>query len=505
MREYRGMSIPERCDLLVIGGGINGAGIARDAAGRGLSVILVEQYDLAAATSMASSKLIHGGLRYLEHGQLRLVREALAEREILLRTAPHLVRPLPFALPIDGALRPAWQIGAGLWLYDHVAGRSALPRSARVELHADSGLRAEFRRAFLYSDAWGDDARLVAVNARSAADLGASVLTHTRCTKLTPEGAGWIARLHRQDAEPMKISARAVVNATGPWVSRFLADSGVAEPHARARLVKGSHVVLKRSLPGARAYLLQHTDRRVVFAVPFEDEFTLVGTTDVPVSDEPGLVAISTDEIEYLRAAFERYFAESFGDAEIAWTFAGIRALYDDGSTNPSRLSRDYVLDMHHTTGGAPLLSVYGGKLTTYRRLAERAMARLTASLPGMGPAWTAQSRLPGGDIPDGDLGRFIDSMCIRYPALPVTWIRGLAHRHGSIADAILGSARTPADLGPHFGGGLTAREVDYLIDSEWAMSADDILWRRTKAGLHVTGAARADLAAYLTAKFARN
>jgi glycerol-3-phosphate dehydrogenase len=495
------MSIPDHYDLLVVGGGINGAGVARDAAGRGLSVLLIEQYDLAAATSMASSKLIHGGLRYLEQGRIRLVREALAEREVLLRMAPHLVRPLAFALPIDGAQRPAWQIRTGLWLYDHVAGRSSLPRSGRAQLNADSGLHARFRSAFTYSDAWGDDARLVVANARGAADLGALVRTHTRCTNLQPGGSGWIVQLQSNDGGSSVVHGRAVVNATGPWVSRFLGECGVAEPRGHARLVKGGHIVLKRRLPGERAYLLQHPDGRVVFVIPYEDEFTLVGTTDVPVSDGPGLAEISTEEIEYLRDVFERYFAVPFRDDEIAWTFAGIRALHDDGSSDPTRVSRDYVLDVHHAQNGAPLLSVYGGKLTTYRPLAEHVMARLRGRLPEMGPAWTSRVPVPGGDIADGDLDGLIDDLCKRYPELPTTWIRALARRHGSLAASILGSVRTPADLGQHFGGGLTAREVDYLVDKEWAVSADDILWRRTKAGLHVAATARADLEAYLTAR----
>jgi len=495
------MSNPDHYDLLVVGGGINGAGVARDAAGRGLSVLLVEQHDLAAATSMASSKLIHGGLRYLEQGRIRLVREALAEREILLRMAPQLVRPLDFALPIDGAQRPAWQIRAGLWLYDHVAGRSSLPRSGRAQLNADSGLHARFRSAFTYSDARGDDARLVVANALGAAELGASVRTHTRCTNLQSGGSGWIAQLQSKDGTSSVVHARAVVNATGPWVSRFLGECGVAEPRGHARLVKGSHVVLKRRLPDERAYLLQHTDRRVVFVIPYEEEFTLVGTTDVPVSDGPGFIDISTEEIEYLRGVFERYFVVPFRDDEIVWSFAGIRALHDDGSSDPTRVSRDYVLDVHHAQNGAPLLSVYGGKLTTYRPLAEHVMAHLRGRLPEMGPAWTSRVPVPGGDIADGDLNSLIDGLCKRYPELPTTWIRALVRRHGSLTEGLLGSVRTPADLGQHFGGGLTAREVDYLVDKEWAVSADDILWRRTKAGLHVTATARADLEAYLTAK----
>jgi glycerol-3-phosphate dehydrogenase len=497
------MTIPERCDLLVVGGGIHGAGIARDAAGRGLEVVLVEQYDLAAATSMSSSKLIHGGLRYLEQGRLRLVREALAEREVLLRIAPHLVRPLSFLMPIGPGSRPAWQLRAGLWLYDRVAGRSSLPRSWSVDLaghEAGAGLRREYRRGFGYSDAWGDDARLTILNARSAADLGAVVLCRTRCVELEPSGQGWVAHLQREDGNVTTRAARAVVNATGPWVSDFLRDAAGIQPRSRVRLVKGSHLVLRRPPGGGHAFILQNDDGRVVFVIPFEQDLTLVGTTDVPLSGAPGLVGISTEEIDYLKRAVARYFVAPVQDDEVAWSFAGIRALHDDGRDSESRLSRDYVLELDRARNGAPILSVYGGKLTTYRRLAERALERLARVLPGCGAAWTVNVPLPGGDM-TGGFDRFASDLVQRYSGLPPDWLRGLARRHGSLAVRILGTAQQPSDLGEHFGAGLTAAEVDYMVEREWATTAEGVLSRRTKAGVRMTDSERAEVERYLNAR----
>jgi glycerol-3-phosphate dehydrogenase len=497
------MSIPERCDLLVVGGGIHGAGIARDAAGRGLGVVLVEQYDLAAATSMSSSKLIHGGLRYLEQGRLRLVREALAEREILLRIAPHLVRPLSFLMPMGPGSRPAWQLRAGLWLYDRVAGRSSLARSWSVDLagqEAGAGLRPEYRRGLGYSDAWGDDARLTVANARSAADLGAVVLCRTRCVKLEPAGKGWVARLQHEDGDAANVAARAVVNATGPWVGAFLSDAAGVESRSRVRLVKGSHLVLRRRAAGGHAYILQNDDGRVVFVIPFEEDFTLVGTTDVPLPGAPGLVDISSEEVDYLKRAVARYFAAPVRDEEVAWSFAGVRALHDDGRDSDSRLSRDYVLELDRASNGAPILSVYGGKLTTYRRLAERVLERLARELHGVGPAWTANVPLPGGDM-TGSFERFAADLAHRYSGLPPDWLRGLARRHGSLAVRILGTAERPSDLGEHFGAGLTAAEIDYLVRREWATTAEDVLFRRTKAGVRMNDRERAAVDRYLKAR----
>ena len=494
------MTLSDVYDLLVVGGGIHGAAVARDAAGRGLRVVLVEQYDVAAATSMASSKLIHGGLRYLEQGHLRLVREALHERDILLRVAPHLVRPLPFVLPLGPGSRPAWQLRLGLWLYDFFAGQSSLSRSHAVDLtESELGLvlRPEYRRGFVYTDAWGDDARLVVVNARDAADRGAVVLTRTRCERLEANGSGWLAYLRGPDISQLTVSARAVVNATGPWVVEFLRHGAGIESRAGVRLVKGSHLVLRRKLPSGHAFLMQNDDKRVVFAIPIEREFILLGTTDVPMKHEPGLVSVSASEVDYLRRAAARYFVEPIRDEEIVWSFAGIRALYDDGSKNPSQVNRDYVLEVDRAANGASILSVFGGKLTTYRKLAERVVDRLARELGGARPAWTADAALPGGAIPGGDLNRFTQELMQRHPALPAECVSAIAGRHGSSASEILRSG----DMGQYFGGGLTAIEIDYLLEREWAMCAEDVLYRRTKAGIHLDDNQRADVDQYIRMK----
>jgi glycerol-3-phosphate dehydrogenase len=479
-------------DLLVVGGGIHGAGIARDAAGRGLRVALVEQGDLAGATSSASSKLAHGGLRYLEQFDLRLVREALQERETLMRIAPHLVQPLPFFLPSSGQARPAWQVRAGLLLYDWLAGRSTLPRSHRLELAGPEGeiLQPQCRRGLGYWDGWADDARLVVANAMDAAQRGTVVLTRTRCARVAPFEDGWLAELVARDGLSRALRARAVVNATGPWVERFLREHTPIRSAGRARLVKGSHIAIARRLPGARALLLQNDDGRVVFVIPFEHAFALIGTTDVPVSD-PGEATVSAVEVEYLCRAANRYLAQPVKPADGVWSMSGIRALYDDGSHDPSKVSRDYVLQLDRAHNGAPVLSVFGGKLTTYRRLSEEVVARLAPAFASLGPAWTAQAALPGGDLGGLSLARWCEHLERRYPGLPADWVSAIARRHGACAEAVLGDARRPEDLGTHFGASLTARELDYLVGHEWAMDADDVLWRRTKTGLHMTAAQR--------------
>ena len=482
----------QQVDLLVVGGGIHGAGIARDAAGRGLRVALVEQGDLAGATSSASSKLAHGGLRYLEQFDLRLVREALQERETLMRIAPHLVQPLPFFLPSSGQARPAWQVRAGLLFYDLLAGRSSLPRSHRLGLAGPEGeiLQPHCRRGLGYWDGWADDARLVVANAMDAARRDTAVLTRTRCTRVAPFENGWRAELLARDGSPRELHARAVVNATGPWVDRFLRSHTPIRSVGRARLVKGSHIAIARRLPGARALLLQNDDGRVVFVIPFEHAFALIGTTDVPVSD-PGEATVSAVEVEYLCRAANRYLAQPVKPADAVWSMSGIRALYDDGSHDPSKVSRDYVLQLDRAHNGAPLLSVFGGKLTTYRRLSEEVVARLAPAFASLGPAWTAQAALPGGDLGGLSLARWCEHLERRYPGLPADWVSAIARRHGACAEAVLGDARRPEDLGTHFGASLTARELDYLVGHEWAMDADDVLWRRTKTGLHMTAAQR--------------
>jgi len=498
------MRVAHEIDLLVVGGGIHGAGIARDAAGRGLRVVLAERGDLAGATSAASSKLAHGGLRYLEHGDFRLVREALHEREVLMRIAPHLVRPLPFFLPAAGQVRPGWQIRAGLFLYDLLAGRSTLPRSRTLDLSRspEGGLlKPEYRRGFCYFDGWLDDARLVVANALDAFRRGALVLTRTRCQQLVPVGQGWQARLVGTDGAEHEVSARAVVNATGPWVEAFLRECTPIRSQSRARLIKGSHLVVRLRLPGGRALLLQNEDRRVVFVIPFDDGLALIGTTDVPLQDAQGPVETSDAEIEYLCRAATRYLAEPVRPEQIVRTFAGVRALYDDGSANPSEITRDYFLQVDAADNGAPILSVFGGKLTTYRRLAEASLDKLAMILPSRKPRWTASQSLPGGDFAGERFERWSEALVARYPDIPSEWIRALTHRHGALATAVLDDARVQADLGTHFGGGLTQAEIDYLVRNEWAREPEDVLWRRTKAGLGMDDVQRQAVAQYLSAR----
>ena len=477
----------QRCDLLVIGGGINGAGIARDAAGRGLSVVLVERDDLASATSSASSKLIHGGLRYLEQYEFRLVAEALAEREVLLRVAGHLVLPLRFVMPHVPQLRPRWMIRTGLFLYDHLARRSLLPGSRGVRLDAGpfaSGLKPELRRGFLYSDCRVDDARLVIANALDGQRRGARILTRTECVSARREGAAWRVKLSSGE----ELVARAIVNAAGPWVKSVLnARLGQASADA-VRLVKGSHIVLPRLYEGEHAFILQNDDRRVVFMIPYEERFTLVGTTDVP--EEDAARGSATDaEADYLCRAVNRYLARPASPRDIVWRYWGVRPLYDDGTADPSAVTRDYTLRVDDVDGTAPVLSVFGGKITTYRSLAEHALSKLAPYFPAAGRSWTAQSALPGSDFADRASAE--RELLERYPATPPAILRGLFKRHGTLAGEVIGDGM----LGEDFGAGLTEREVRYLMEREWATSAEDVLWRRTKAGLHLDARQRARVA----------
>ena len=484
-------------DLVVIGGGINGCGIAADASGRGLSVLLAEQADLASGTSSASSKLIHGGLRYLEHYEFRLVREALAEREVLLAKAPHIIWPLRFVLPHVPGLRPRWMIRAGLFLYDHLARRRAIPGSAAIDLRRDSGgqpLQDQLTQGFAYWDCWVDDARLVVLNARMAADRGAEILTRTRVTSAEADGQFWRVRIEA-GYQVREVRARALVNAAGPWAERagaLVKASGIARPHLR--LVKGSHIVVPRIAGANDAYLLQSADGRVVFTLPYEDSFTLIGTTDVAFSGDPATAGITPDEEKYLLGLAGRFFKVPLNACDIVWHYAGVRPLYDDAAANPSAVTRDYHLELAAGRGLPPLLTVLGGKVTTYRRLAEEALDRLAPHLAPhlakVGPAWTAKAPLPGGDIPGGDFAAYLADLQRRKPGFDPEYLRRLARRHGTIADAILADARSEADLGQHFGAGLTEREVVHMRDREWAKSPQDVLWRRSKAGLHLTPAA---------------
>ena len=489
----------ELFDLAIIGGGINGAGIARDAAGRGLKVVLCEQNDLASATSSASSKLIHGGLRYLEHYEFRLVAEALAERETLLAIAPHLVTPLTFVLPWIPGMRPRWLLRIGLWLYDHLARRTVLRPSHPLALAASpmgAGLKPELERGFAYSDCWVDDARLVVLNCIDAARRGAVISTRTRVLTAERDGGHWRVAVSTP-AGRSEMRARALVNAAGPWVRNVLAAVSGTEPTHRIRLVKGSHIVTPRLYDGNHAFILQNADGRVILVIPYRGRYSLIGTTDIPHSGRPEEAIISAEEIGYLCTAINRYFRRPIGSADVLWSFSGVRPLYDDGSANPSEVTRDYKLVVD--ADGAPLLSIYGGKITTYRRLAEQALHRLAPYFPAMGPQWTAQIALPGGECrggPSAAAGLLAEA----YPQMPRSLLEALAARHGTAARTVLGEARTPADLGAHFGESLYAREVDYLIDNEWAHTADDILWRRTKAGLALDDNAQQALARYMAA-----
>jgi glycerol-3-phosphate dehydrogenase len=480
----------EPVDLLIVGGGINGAGIARDAAGRGLRVVLCEQGDLANYTSSASSKLIHGGLRYLEQNEFRLVREGLIEREVLLRAAPHIIRPLRFILPHSPEQRPLWMIRLGLYLYDHLGGRKTLPRAIRVDLRRDPvgrPLKDRFRTAFAYPDCWVEDARLVVLSALDAHDRGAQILTRTRCTGARRANGLWYADLMSTFGGPVRlVRARALVNAAGPWVARFLTEQTDAARPGRVRLVKGSHLIVPRLFDHDHAYTLQHRDGRVVFVMPYEERFSLIGTTDVAYQGDPGEARITHAEIVYLCQAVSRYFREALTPDRVLWTFAGVRPLCDDAKAKLSAVTRDYAFDLNQIAGEAPLLSILGGKITTHRKLAEHALEKLEPVLGFGGRPWTATAPLPGGDLPNGDLELFVRELRIVAPWLPPDLARRYARAYGSRVEKLLMGARRLDDLGEHLGGGLYEVEVEYLHRYEWAMTAEDILWRRSKLGLHV-------------------
>lgn len=487
-------------DLLIVGGGINGAGIARDAAGRGLSVLLVEQDDLASHTSSASTKLIHGGLRYLEYGEFRLVREALIERERLLNMAPHIIWPLEFVLPQNQSPRPAWMVRLGLFMYDHLGGREKLPGTRTVNLAtsaAGAGLSPREGKAFIYSDCWVEDSRLVVLNAMDAAARGAVIETRTRLIDARREGDGWVATI--ADAQGSRaVRARVIVNAAGPWVADVLGRVPDARTDRGVKLVKGSHIVVPRLYPGAHAFMLQNPDRRIVFAIPYENDFTLVGTTDEVWNEKPGKAQISAGETDYLLETIGRYFAPPVDKADIRWSYAGIRPLYDDKSTNASAVTRDYVLDLDAGEGRAPMLSIFGGKITTYRKLAEHAMKELARFFPDASGAWTAGAVLPGGDMADADFDLYLSRLMTSRPALPPKLLRRLARAYGTRTDDVLGAAQNVRDLGTAFGGDLYQAEVDYLVAREWARTSEDVLFRRSKLGLHVPAGTAEALDAYL-------
>ena len=490
-------------DVLVVGGGINGAGIARDAAGRGWSVCLCEQDDLASHTSSASTKLIHGGLRYLQYGEFGLVRKALRERSVLQRLAPHLVVPTRFVLPHAAHLRPGWMLHAGLWLYDHLGhAGSAFPRSRRLDLHSDprgAALQPGFRSGFSYSDARVDDARLVVLNALDARERGAQIHVRTRCEQLIRHRDHWWAVLRHADGRVQRLRTRAVVNATGPWAGNLLERAGMDAPIG-LRLVQGSHIVVPRLYAHDSAYLLQQPDQRIVFVLPFEQDFTLIGTTDVDYDGDPAQVQAAGSEVAYLCAAANRWLRTPVQPADVVWQYSGVRPLLADHHHDAAKVTRDYRLQLDASQ--APLLSVLGGKLTTYRTLAEEAVDQLGAALGRGEPAWTADGApLPGGDI--GAAPVVLARLQEQYPGVPPSLLATLARRYGSRASAVLGDAASTVQLGTGFGADLYAREVDYLIAHEWVRTLDDLLWRRTKLGLRLDAAQRDVLAQYVAQRVA--
>lgn len=494
------MDIPQHCDVFVVGGGINGVGIARDLAGRGYKVVLAEKDDLAQHTSSSSTKLIHGGLRYLEFHEFGLVRKALIEREVLLKSAPHIMRPLRFVMPHNPSMRPAWLIRLGLLLYDHLARREILPGSHGIDLRrhdAGAPLKPEYTQGFVYSDGWVDDARLVVLNAVDARDRGAAILTRARCVEAKRSAANWSITVQHGNGSCTMLRARALVNAAGPWAESFLRSAALpAQGEALAtrslRLIKGSHIVVPRIFDHSYAYIFQNADKRIIFAIPYEDDFTLIGTTDVEITGIPEAAAIDRDEMLYLCEQASRYFRRPLQPEHVLWSYTGIRPLLDDRTGDASAVTRDYQLESNAVA--APLLTVWGGKITTYRKLAEEAGDSLVALLGERRPPWSKGALLPGGDLtdwigpaerPDRDFMRFLEKLMQRYPWLAPRHLRRMARAYGSRIESVLGSASSRGEQGLEIAPGLFQAELEYLCCHEWAQTADDILWRRTKLGLH--------------------
>lgn len=490
-------------DLAIIGGGINGVGIARDATGRGLKVVLAEQGDLASGTSSASTKLIHGGLRYLEHYEFRLVREALIEREVLLQAAPHIIRPLRFVLPHHKGLRPWPVLRLGLFLYDHLGGRKILPATRSVDLTRDATgqpLKADFTRAFEYSDCWVEDARLVVLNARDAADRGADIRPRTRCVSARRDGGHWACVLEDAQGGKSEVKAKLLINTGGPWVSQVLGSVIGQNNPDKIRMVKGSHIVVDKLYDHDRCYIFQNTDGRICFAIPYEGNFTLIGTTDEDHKGDPGKPQISTSERDYLLASVSEYLKRPVTVDMVRWSYAGIRPLYDDGASKAQEATREYVLKLEAPSGEPPLLSVFGGKITTFRKLAEAVMEKIRPFFPGLEPAWTAGAALPGGDFPYAEVESRIADFGRRYAFLSPGNARRIFRAYGTKAERIFEGVRSSEDLGQSFGL-ISAREVDYLVKEEWARTAEDILWRRSKLGLHLSPDEQTTLTSYLGEK----
>ncbi|MEI9414744.1 glycerol-3-phosphate dehydrogenase [Mesorhizobium sp. Cs1321R2N1] len=477
-------------DIFVIGGGINGCGIARDAVGRGFSVFLAEMNDLASGTSSGSTKLIHGGLRYLEFYEFRLVREALMEREVLWKNAPHIIWPMRFVLPYAKGLRPAWLIRLGLFLYDHIGGRKLLPATRTLDMTSDPAgkpLKPLFKKAFEYSDGWVNDARLVALNARDAADRGATIRTRTKVIGARREGGIWTIKIENlQTGETEEVKARLLVNAAGPWVDHVLSGVVGQNDVHNVRLVQGSHIVIAKKFDDPRAYFFQNKDGRIIFAIPYEDEFTLIGTTDQDYPGDPHDVKISDTETDYLCAAASEYFAVPVKRSDIVWTYSAVRPLYDDGASKAQEATRDYVLKTDGGEGAAPLVNAFGGKITTYRRLSESMLEKIEGFLGKRGKPWTSDAPLPGGDFPATGFDAQVAKLKSAYPFLDARLARRLTRLYGTRAQVLLGLAKSNADLGRNFGADLYEAEIRYLVENEWAITAEDVLWRRTKRGLHL-------------------
>jgi glycerol-3-phosphate dehydrogenase len=490
-------TVSELYDIAVIGGGINGVGIAADAAGRGLSVFLCERDDLASHTSSASSKLIHGGLRYLEHYEFRLVREALAEREVLLAKAPHIVKPMRFVLPHRPHLRPAWMIRAGLFLYDNLGKREKLPASRGLRFGEESPLKPAIKRGFEYSDCWVDDARLVVLNAMAAREKGAHIHTRTRCLSAKRAGGIWHVELQHRDGSRFSLRAKALVNAAGPWVAQFIGENLQQRSPYGIRLIQGSHIIVPKLYEGEQAYIMQNEDRRIVFAIPYLDRYTMIGTTDREYHGDPATVSISEEETAYVLGVANTHFRKQLEPKDIVHTFAGVRPLCDDESDNPSAVTRDYTLSLAAEDKQAPLLSVFGGKLTTYRKLAESAMAQLKPFFPNMGSSWTASDPLPGGEGMT-TAQALIEELVAKINGADHELAKRWATLYGNRVWQMLGDARSVDALGEDLGQHLYAQEVEYLRREEWATQPDDILWRRTKLGLAFGEADKARLERYL-------
>ena len=497
-------------DIAIIGGGINGCGIARDAAGRGRTVFLCEQNDLGSGTSSASTKLIHGGLRYLEYYEFRLVREALREREVLWSIAPHIVWPLRFVLPYHDKLRPQWLLRLGLFLYDNIGGRKRLPPTRTVDLRTDRmglPLKPAFTRGFAYSDCWVEDSRLVVLNAAAAASMGAVITTRTRCVSADKAGGVWRLSMQSADGTTSRIRARTLINAAGPWVDQVVQSVVRNNDRAPIRLVQGSHIVVPRLYDHDGCYIFQNDDKRIFFVIPYEQDFTLIGTTDRDYQGDPAKVHASDEEIAYLCRATSDYLRHPVTPEMVVWTYSGVRPLYaEDEQASGSAAqaaTRDYVLKLSAAAGDPAMLTIFGGKITTYRRLAEAVLQKLDPHLPppvGRRAGWTGRMPLPGGDFPKEEFDRTLAELELRYPFLPPAQLRRLLRAYGTRVRLLLGDATTAADLGRDFGAGLTEAELRYLARHEWAQTGDDVLWRRSKLGLRFGVAGRAEVAAAMDA-----